>query len=137
MPDECAARKNLKERLISISKKDSLIEITKDQYADEKISALHLTSGQDDGHPNRRLTDFVLHDANGVLQTLEMLEVDNMFISGLVLRLEESTDKKKEKGIRCEGFGRIESWEVSGCEDGYPVIWLSTDIADYDCQTSN
>ncbi|CAL0328676.1 unnamed protein product [Lupinus luteus] len=46
-----------------------------------------------------------------------------------------SADKKKEKekGIRCGGFGRIETWDISGYEEGSPVIWLSTDVADYDC----
>ncbi|KAJ7976049.1 DNA (cytosine-5)-methyltransferase [Quillaja saponaria] len=134
MPRRAAACKNLKERSISISEKDSRIEIKKDQYADEEILAVCLTSGQDDGRPNRRLTEFVLHDTEGVPQPLEMLEVDDMFISALVLPLEENADKRKEKGIRCEGFGRIESWDISGYEDGYPVIWLSTDIADYECQ---
>ncbi|CBI27718.3 unnamed protein product, partial [Vitis vinifera] len=45
----------------------------------------------------------------------------------------ESSDKEKQKGVRCEGFGRIESWAISGYEDGSPVIWVSTDVADYDC----
>ncbi|KAJ7982708.1 DNA (cytosine-5)-methyltransferase [Quillaja saponaria] len=40
--------------------------------------------------------------------------------------------RKRESDVKVSGL--IESWEVSGCEDGYPVIWLSTDIADYDCQ---
>ncbi|KAL0412822.1 UNVERIFIED_CONTAM: DNA (cytosine-5)-methyltransferase 1B [Sesamum radiatum] len=44
-----------------------------------------------------------------------------------------SADKDKGKGIRCEGFGRVEEWAISGYEDGSPVIWVSTEIADYDC----
>ncbi|KAK7837987.1 dna (cytosine-5)-methyltransferase 1 [Quercus suber] len=79
------------------------------------------------------LTDFVLHDENGVLQPLEILEFDDMFISGLILPLEESSGKEKEKVIRCEGIRRLESWDISGYEDGSPVIWLSTNIADYHC----
>ena len=55
-----------------------------------------------------------------------MLEFDDMFISGLILPIEERV-------IRCEGFGRLESWDISGYEDGSPVIWLSTNIADYHC----
>ena len=62
-----------------------------------------------------------------------MLEFDDMFISGLILPLEESSNKEMERVIRCEGFGRLESWEISGYEDGSPVIWLSTNIADYHC----
>ncbi|PNX55693.1 DNA (cytosine-5)-methyltransferase, partial [Trifolium pratense] len=93
-----------------------------------------MTAGQDDGRPNRRLTDFILHDETGAAQPLEMLEINDLFITGLILPLEGSVDKKKEEGVRCEGFGRIESWDISGYEDGSPVIWISTDIADYDCQ---
>ncbi|KAK4836239.1 hypothetical protein QYF36_020328 [Acer negundo] len=58
-----------------------------------------------------------------------MLEVDNLFITGFILPLEASS----EKGFRCEGFGRIESWTISGYDEGSPVIWVSTDVADYDC----
>ncbi|KAF2294017.1 hypothetical protein GH714_006443 [Hevea brasiliensis] len=39
----------------------------------------------------------------------------------------------KEKGVRCNGFGRIESWVISGYEEGSPVIWVSTGLAYYDC----
>ncbi|KAJ9174785.1 hypothetical protein P3X46_013390 [Hevea brasiliensis] len=60
-----------------------------------------------------------------------MLEIDNFFISGLILPLEESIDK--EKGVRCNGFGRIESWVISGYEEGSPVMWVSTGLAYYDC----
>ncbi|KAJ9174798.1 hypothetical protein P3X46_013403 [Hevea brasiliensis] len=52
-------------------------------------------------------------------------------ISGLILPLKESIDK--EKGVRCNGFGRIESWVISGYEEGSPVIWVSTGLAYYDC----
>ncbi|KAK1571092.1 hypothetical protein Q3G72_011829 [Acer saccharum] len=62
-----------------------------------------------------------------------MLEVDNLFITGIILPLEASSEKDNEKGFRCEGFGRIESWAISGYDEGSPVIWVSTDVADYDC----
>lgn len=62
-----------------------------------------------------------------------MLEVDDIFISGTILPLEECLDKEKAKGVRCEGFGRIENWSFSGYDEGSPVIWVSTEIADYEC----
>ena len=62
-----------------------------------------------------------------------MLEFDDIFISDLKLPLEESSDKEKEKVTKCEGFGQLESWDISGYEDGSPVIWLSTDVANYHC----
>ncbi|GAV80752.1 DNA_methylase domain-containing protein/BAH domain-containing protein/DNMT1-RFD domain-containing protein [Cephalotus follicularis] len=132
-PKRAAACKHFKEKSLRLSEKSSLIESKQDRFVDEEILAIRLTAGQEDGHPNRRLTDFVLHNVDGVPQPFEMLEVDDMFISGLVLPLEESFDKLKEKGVRCEGFGRIESWNISGYEEGSPVIWLSTELADYDC----
>ncbi|XP_039683076.1 DNA (cytosine-5)-methyltransferase 1 [Medicago truncatula] len=128
-----AASKNLKEKSFSKSDKSDLIETKKDQVVEEEFLAVRMTAGQEDGRPNRRLTDFILHDESGAAQQLEMLELNDLFITGLILPLEASTDKKKEQGVRCEGFGRIESWDISGYEEGAPVIWISTDIADYDC----
>lgn len=132
-PKRMAACTDFKEKSLRISEKSFLVEAKKDQYADDEIVAVGLTARQDGDRPNRRLSDFILHDENGLPQPLEMLEIDDLFISGLILPLQESSDREKEKGVRCEGFGRIESWSISGYEDGSPVIWLSTDIADYDC----
>jgi DNA (cytosine-5)-methyltransferase 1 len=131
-----AARENFK-KYLSISKKSCLIKRKKDkkdQTVKEEFRAVFMTAGQDDGRPNRRITDFILHDETGEAQPLEMLEINNLFITGLILPLERSAEKKKEQGVRCKWFGRIESWNISGYEDGSPVIWISTNIADYDCQ---
>ncbi|KAG8641192.1 hypothetical protein MANES_13G119400v8 [Manihot esculenta] len=132
-PKRAAACTDFKEKSIHLSEKISVLELKNDQFADEEIIAIHLTHEQDEGRPNRRLADFVVHDANGTPQPLEMIEVDDMFISGLILPLEEGPEREKEKRVRCEGFGRIEGWSISGYEDGSPVVWLTTDIADYDC----
>lgn len=135
MPKRAAASKNLKEKSFSLPEKSCLIEVKKDEVVEEEFLAVRLTAGlgDGDGRPTRTLADFILHDETGKEQHLEMLEVNDLFISGLILPNEESLDKKKEKGVRCEGFGRIESWDISGYEDGSPVVWLSTDLADYNC----
>ncbi|XP_059647244.1 DNA (cytosine-5)-methyltransferase 1 [Cornus florida] len=133
MPKRAAACMDFKEKSVRISKKSSVIETKKDQLIDEEAVAVGMTAGQDDGRPCRRLTDFIFHDSSGLPQPFEMLEVDDVFISGLILPLDENADKEKQNGFRCEGFGRIEEWAISGYEDGSPVIWVSTDIADYDC----
>ncbi|PON37520.1 C-5 cytosine methyltransferase [Trema orientale] len=134
LPKRAAACTDFKEKSVRLSEKSFLVEAKKDQLVDEEILALRLTLGQgNDDRPNRRLTDFILHDENGVSRPLEMLEVDDMFISGLILPLDGTSDKDKERGVRCEGFGRIESWDISGYEDGSPVVWLSTDSGDYHC----
>uniref|UniRef100_A0A2N9IIL5 RFTS domain-containing protein n=1 Tax=Fagus sylvatica TaxID=28930 RepID=A0A2N9IIL5_FAGSY len=101
--------------------------------AEDEIAGISMTSGPNDPRPNRRLADFTFHIANGKPHPVEVLEVDDLFISGTILPLEESSGKGKEKGVRCEDFGRIESWTISGYEEGRPVIWVSTNIADYDC----
>lgn len=133
-PKRTAACTNFKEKSLRFNDKSCLVETKKDQIAEEEILAIRMTSDRDDDRPNRRLTDFILHDSEGTPQPFEMSEVDDLFISGLILPLEESGDKEKDKkGVRCNGFGRIENWAISGYEDGCPVIWLSTDIADYDC----
>lgn len=135
MPKRAAACTDFKEKSVLIDDKSSLIETKKAKLADEEILAIGLTAGREEGRPNRRLTEFILYNEEGVPQPLEMLEVDDLFISGLILPLEVSAEKEKDKenAVRCEGFGRIESWSISGYEEGSPVIWLSTDIADYDC----
>ncbi|KAL9689698.1 hypothetical protein QQ045_010087 [Rhodiola kirilowii] len=132
-PKRASACINYKENLIRISEKPLVVDKKKEHTVDDELEAVVLTSGKEEGHPNRRLTDFVFHDTDGNIKLVEMLEFDDLFISGLILPLEEVSDKEKEKGVRCEGFGRIESWAISGYEEGSPVIWVSTDIADYEC----
>ncbi|KAK6143798.1 hypothetical protein DH2020_024146 [Rehmannia glutinosa] len=133
MPKRGAACSDFKEKSLRISEKDFVIETKKDAVVEEELLAVRLTAEQDDDRPCRRLTDFTFHNSSGASQPFEMLEADDIFISGLILPLEESADKEKGKGIRCEGFGRVEEWAISGYEEGSPVIWVSTDIADYDC----
>uniref|UniRef100_A0A803KRA4 Uncharacterized protein n=1 Tax=Chenopodium quinoa TaxID=63459 RepID=A0A803KRA4_CHEQI len=100
---------------------------------ENEISAIGLTTGHDDPRPNRRLVDFIFHDEDGKAQPVEILEVTDLFITGVILPLEPSGDPSKDKGVRCEGFGRIETWDISGYEDGEPTIWISTELGDYDC----
>lgn len=133
MPKRAAACSDFKEKSHRVSVKDSVIETKKEGVVEEEALAVRLTAGKEDGRPCRRLMDFTLHNSDGVSQPFEMLEVDDIFISGLIHPLEESADKEKGKGIRCEGFGRVEEWAISGYEDGSPVIWVTTNIADYEC----
>ncbi|XP_047333677.1 DNA (cytosine-5)-methyltransferase 1-like isoform X2 [Impatiens glandulifera] len=132
LPKRAAACRNYKDKSVRSSKSDK-IQARKDHEVEEELEAIALTGGPSHPRTNKRLTDFVLHDENGIPQPVEMLEASDIFISGLILPLEESTDKEKEKGIRCSGFGRVESWSISGYEEGSPVIWVSTEMADYDC----
>ncbi|GER28336.1 cytosine-specific methyltransferase [Striga asiatica] len=134
MPKRAAACSNFKEKKSSrISGKDMVLEIKKDRVIEEELVALRLTAEHEDGRPCRRLTDFTFCNSEGIAQPFEMLEADDIFITGLILPLEESSDKEKARGVRCEGFGRVEEWAISGYEEGSPVIWVSTELADYDC----
>ncbi|GFY94673.1 DNA methyltransferase 2 [Actinidia rufa] len=133
MPKRAAAPQNFKNKSICLSENHKTLATKGEPVVADESEAICLTAGLDDQQPNRRLTDFVFHDTDGSPQPVEMLEVTDIFISGTILPLEESSNKEKRKGFRCEGFGRVESWAISGYEDGSPVIWVSTQMADYDC----
>ncbi|KAL8129196.1 hypothetical protein V2J09_018351 [Rumex salicifolius] len=133
VPKRAAACSNFKEKAVCLNEKECVIELKKDSVVEDEVAAISLTSGNDIPRPNRRLSDFVFHDEEGKPQPVEMLEVSDLYITGVVLPLEPDSEKIKEKGVRCEGFGRIETWSISGYEDGSPVIWVSTELADYDC----
>ncbi|KAK9213849.1 hypothetical protein WN944_005834 [Citrus x changshan-huyou] len=115
------------------SGKASLVENRWEDVVKDEKAAIYLTAGKDDIRTNRRLTDFAFHDACGNLKSVEMLEVGNLFVSGLILPLEKCCGRQKERGVRCEDIGRVESWAISGYEEGSPVFWISTVTADYDC----
>ncbi|XP_058090030.1 DNA (cytosine-5)-methyltransferase 1B-like [Magnolia sinica] len=135
MPKRAAACSDFKEKSVRLSEKSSVVDTKQDHLVEEEVVALRLTKGvgKEDPRPTRNLVDFILHDIDGVPQPFEMSEVDDLYVTALVMPLEETSGKEKDKGIRCEGFGRIESWAISGYEEGSPVIWISTDLADYDC----
>ncbi|XP_068639669.1 DNA (cytosine-5)-methyltransferase 1B-like isoform X2 [Aristolochia californica] len=135
MPKRVAACLDFKEKSIRLNEKSSIYETKDGLVAEEELEAIRLTEGihgKDEIRPNRRLVDFILHDFDGVPKPFEMSEVEDLYITAVILPLELS-EKEKEKGVRCEGFGRIEEWSISGYEDGSPIIWVSTDLADYDC----
>ncbi|KAJ0260435.1 Bromo adjacent homology (BAH) domain-containing protein [Hirschfeldia incana] len=142
-PKRAAACTDFKEKSVRISEKSATVAAKQQQRTvEEEIVALHLTAscgGGDDEEPThhqtRRLTDFVLHDSEGVPQAVEMVEHGDMFITGVILPSSgECSDKEKAKGVRCEGFGRVDNWSISGYEEnGSPVVWVTTSLADYEC----
>ncbi|XP_074301806.1 DNA (cytosine-5)-methyltransferase 1B-like [Silene latifolia] len=133
MPKRAAACSDFKEKAVRMSEKDDLVDRKREITVENEIAVIGLTTGHDDPRANRRLVDFIFHDGEGKAQPVELLEVTDLFISGVILPLEPSGDSLKDKGVKCEGFGRIETWDISGYEDGTPTIWVSTDIADYAC----
>ncbi|KAF8404029.1 hypothetical protein HHK36_008905 [Tetracentron sinense] len=132
VPQQATAYSEIEERSVQLFEKSSVV-ITKENFVNEEILAVQLTSGQDDPRPRRRLTDFILCDVKRIPQPFEMLKSNNVFISGTIVPLGGSSDTEKEKGIRCKHIGHVESWAISGFEEGSFVISVSTDIADYIC----
>jgi DNA (cytosine-5)-methyltransferase 1 len=90
-------------------------------------------TGPEDKKPRRRIMDFSLHDGNGNLQPFEMSRSNGITITALVTPLDDGIERNKKKGIRCERFGPIKDWKISGYKEGTEVIWLSTELADYKC----
>ncbi|KAF8083357.1 hypothetical protein N665_0778s0010 [Sinapis alba] len=135
-PRRAAACTNFKEKSVRISEKSATVETKQLQTVEDEIVALHFTASPQSGdepRQTRKLTDFILHDSDGVSQPVAMVEIGDIFVTGVILPSGECSDKEKAKGVKCEGFGRVENWSISGYEDGYPVVWISTELADYDC----
>ncbi|PRQ32904.1 putative DNA (cytosine-5-)-methyltransferase [Rosa chinensis] len=136
MPTRAAACKDFKEKSVHITDESDLIASKEEQIVPEEGLAVRLTCGKDPDNekPSRRLTQFILHSEDGTARPLEMVEA-GLFITGTILPLRESTEKDKDKdsSIKCEGFGRIDAWKISGYDEGSPMIWLSTKVADYCC----
>lgn len=132
-PKRAAACYDFKEKELDSSDKDLVITIKESRVAEE-MDAVGLTKIEpEDCRPSRKLIDFTLHDADGNLQPFEMSDVDGIFITGLVMPLDDGLEKDREKGIRCLGFGQIKEWTIAGHNEATAVIWISTEIADYKC----
>lgn len=58
-----------------------------------------------------------------------MVYAMDLHISGLIFPKEGLLDKSK--GVCCEGFGVVETWSITGYENGSPVVWLQTEVAEY------
>lgn len=124
------SRKKPKKASVDLFRKSFVSESKRQPTEKDEHVAVKSTTGENIPRPNRRLTNFVFYDSEGQSQPIEMLETCNVYVAGTILPLEGD---EKEKGIRCEHFGRLESWAISGFEEDSPVIWVSTEIADYEC----
>nr|XP_010936296.1 DNA (cytosine-5)-methyltransferase 1B [Elaeis guineensis]XP_019701343.1 DNA (cytosine-5)-methyltransferase 1B [Elaeis guineensis]XP_019701346.1 DNA (cytosine-5)-methyltransferase 1B [Elaeis guineensis]XP_019701349.1 DNA (cytosine-5)-methyltransferase 1B [Elaeis guineensis]XP_029123947.1 DNA (cytosine-5)-methyltransferase 1B [Elaeis guineensis] len=133
-PKRAAACSNFKEKSVRLSDKSAVLESKKNRLVEEEMAAVDLTKlGPEDLPPCRKLLDFILHDADGNPQPFEMSEIDDLFITALVMPMDDDLEKERERGVKCEGFGRIESWSISGYDEGSAVAWISTESVDYEC----
>ncbi|KAK1287655.1 DNA (cytosine-5)-methyltransferase 1B [Acorus calamus] len=134
MPRRAAACTDFKEKSLRLTEKSSLVEPKRDRVEEEEVVAVRLTElGPEDSQPARKILDFSFHDVDGALQPFEMSELDDVYITALIMPMDDNLEKERERGVRCEGFGRIESWAISGYEEGMTVIWVMTDVAEYEC----
>ncbi|CAI9101509.1 OLC1v1038848C1 [Oldenlandia corymbosa var. corymbosa] len=109
------------------------VETEKIRSLEEEEDAVRLTrGGKEDSQQDRRLTAFTIHDEHGQPQPIELVEEYKLYISALILPLEDHDDEKETR-IYCEGFGPILSWSLSGYDENLPIIWVSTQTADYEC----
>lgn len=133
-PKRTATGMDYKEKKLRLDKEQSINEAKRDRTTAQEDVAILLTvdaKDSDESPPKRRLTDFIVHDDQGKSQGIEMVDVIDLYISGYIYPKNGSLDKSE--GVRCEGFGRVESWSITGYEDGFPIVWLTTDAAEYIC----
>ncbi|KAJ7517728.1 hypothetical protein O6H91_21G038100 [Diphasiastrum complanatum] len=131
-PKRSAACSSLKEKTYRLNQKNSLIEVKQESIADgEDVAVVFTSEGETQQTPQRRLVDFIVHDENGNSQPLEILDVMQLYITGVIIPLNGAMDK--QRGMRCECFGPLESWSITGYEQGSPVVWICTYMAEYIC----
>ncbi|XP_006847211.2 DNA (cytosine-5)-methyltransferase 1B [Amborella trichopoda] len=136
LPKRAASCSNFKEREkpLRLNQDDYILPKVQQTIADDEQTAIQLTRKGDEEEeqtPQRRLMDFIIHDSDGTPQPFEMSEVQDLYISALILPAGPTSSTDKNCGACCEGFGRIESWSISGYDEGKPLIWVSTDLAEY------
>ncbi|KAJ0090430.1 hypothetical protein Patl1_13960 [Pistacia atlantica] len=103
MPKRAATSSDYEDKSLCLTDKSSLIENKRKAVIEAETTAIILTAGQYDSQPNRRLTEF------------------------------EVLKKRRKKVPNVRVLERVESWSISGYDEGSPVIWVSTEIADYCC----
>ncbi|KAK8921992.1 DNA (cytosine-5)-methyltransferase 1A [Platanthera zijinensis] len=133
-PKRAASCLNFKEKNVRISDKSLVVEAKETRVEEEEKDAVELTKlGDEDLPPCRKLFDFIFHDADGKPQPFEVCEIDDIYITAFMMPMDDNLEKEKERGVKCEGFGRIERWSISGYDEGTPIVWVITELAEYEC----
>ncbi|KAL4182447.1 hypothetical protein AMTRI_Chr11g150090 [Amborella trichopoda] len=84
--------------------------------------------------PLRTLRGFEILDGREAMQPIEDSESDEFYITSEIWPFNVANS---DQVVRCEMFGEITSWCITGYNEGYPFIWVSTKIADYLCDEPN
>lgn len=80
-PLRAAAGTDVKNKSVCVSGKTNLVGRSRVQTVEEESMAIDLTTGVNVPRPNRRLTNFIFHNADGEPQPVEMIEVKDIFIT--------------------------------------------------------
>ncbi|ERN13208.1 hypothetical protein AMTR_s00040p00221100 [Amborella trichopoda] len=82
----------------------------------------------------RTLRGFEILDGREAMQQIEDSESDEFYITSEIWPFNVANSNQV---VRCEMFGKITSWCITGYNEGYPFIWVSTRVADYLCEEPN
>ena len=96
-----------------------VVNTKKNAIVENKIAVIGLTFGLDDPRPNRRLKDFTFHNDNGKPHTVKMLEIDNLFISGIILFLKECSEKERKRLWEMKVLGKLNSMQYLDMKKAY------------------
>ncbi|KAG1368718.1 putative prefoldin subunit 4 [Cocos nucifera] len=94
-PKRAAACSNFKEKSVRLSDKCSVVESKRNQQVEEEMVSVDLTKlGPEDLPPCGKLLEFILHDADGNPQPFEMSEIDDLFVTALVMPMDDDLEKE-------------------------------------------
>ncbi|CAK9140441.1 unnamed protein product [Ilex paraguariensis] len=129
MPKRTVASATSKHKSIRSSDKFMIVEAKRIQVVKDEEKAISSTTDQVDIKPNRRLTDFIFHDADGKPQPVEMLEVYDLYVSGLILSLEGTSGEEKDTGFDVKdldplNLGQYLGMKMAHLSYGSPQILL-------------
>ncbi|ERN13206.1 hypothetical protein AMTR_s00040p00220690 [Amborella trichopoda] len=82
----------------------------------------------------RTLRGFEILDGREAMQQIEDSESDEFYITSEIWPFNVANSNQV---VRCEMFGEITSWCITGYNEGYSFIWVSTRVADYLCEEPN
>lgn len=124
---------NYKEKSSYREGKEALISVKEERVADSEEIAILQTVAEPESEVQRRVLDFSIYDEDGNEKQLEEVDQCSLYMSACILSMAGQADKNK--GVLCQVFGPILSWEIDGYEKGNAPanIWVNTGMASYRC----
>ncbi|KAL2621227.1 hypothetical protein R1flu_001432 [Riccia fluitans] len=130
-PKRAAAATNFKEKRIRLDEEDAMIEPKKEvEVEDETVLLMMTRPTSESEHPERKVSDFFLHDGDGNFLQVSAINSHTTYLAGVCVG-NDGVLNKENKPVRCEFLGPVNSWSIMGYEKDRAEIVLSTHIADY------